>query len=286
MPAPPAFQFYTGDWIKSPELTKCSAATRGIWIDLLCRIHDLDKDGRISGTVVSLARQARAFPDEMERALAELEEAEVCGIERVEGSDLIVITSRRMQRDQRQRGGNRERQQRYRDSRSSNGDSNAERNGENNGPLTPLSEDEVEEEEEVEEENEGRGKTVVRASDCEAVYALYPRKRGKGAAMKAIRAAIKRVAQGKDPPPDPTRWLKDRVAEYAESVRGKNKQYVPYPATWMNEERYLDEQDDEPARTNGRDVARDYEQTRRITRAALGLEPEPVGDALDSRGRG
>jgi hypothetical protein len=121
MPTAPAFQFYTGDWLKSPELTSCSAATRGIWIDLLCRIHELDKDGSIVGTLRSLCRQARCFPEELTTALDELKSSRVCEVEYIPDSDLIKITSRRMARDISKRKKNRER---MRDVRS--GDEDAE----------------------------------------------------------------------------------------------------------------------------------------------------------------
>ena len=41
----PAFQFYPGDWLKDPALRCCSPAARGIWMDVLCMMHESPKRG-------------------------------------------------------------------------------------------------------------------------------------------------------------------------------------------------------------------------------------------------
>lgn len=41
----PAFQFYPGDWLKDPELRRCSIAARGLWIDVLCLMHQMPTRG-------------------------------------------------------------------------------------------------------------------------------------------------------------------------------------------------------------------------------------------------
>ena len=38
----PSFQFYPGDWQSDLKLRRCSAAARGVWIDILCALHDSD----------------------------------------------------------------------------------------------------------------------------------------------------------------------------------------------------------------------------------------------------
>jgi hypothetical protein len=38
----PSFQFYPGDWQSDLKLRRCSAAARGVWIDVLCALHDSD----------------------------------------------------------------------------------------------------------------------------------------------------------------------------------------------------------------------------------------------------
>jgi hypothetical protein len=36
----PAFQFYPGDWLRDMALRSCSMEARGLWIEMLCLMHD------------------------------------------------------------------------------------------------------------------------------------------------------------------------------------------------------------------------------------------------------
>jgi len=40
----PSFQFYPGDWSKNANLRRCSPAARGIWMDVLCLLHDSEEE--------------------------------------------------------------------------------------------------------------------------------------------------------------------------------------------------------------------------------------------------
>jgi hypothetical protein len=41
----PAFQFYPGDWRKDPELRSVSLTARGLWIELMCLMHESSRPG-------------------------------------------------------------------------------------------------------------------------------------------------------------------------------------------------------------------------------------------------
>lgn len=41
----PSFQFYPGDWQKNANLRRCSPAARGVWVDVLCLLHDAEEYG-------------------------------------------------------------------------------------------------------------------------------------------------------------------------------------------------------------------------------------------------
>lgn len=41
----PAFQFYPGDWLHDTALRSCSVASRGLWIDLICIMHQAEPYG-------------------------------------------------------------------------------------------------------------------------------------------------------------------------------------------------------------------------------------------------
>ncbi len=53
----PAFQFYPGDWLKDPAVRSLPLEARGLWIDLLCIMHESDRRGylELNGNGVSFA---------------------------------------------------------------------------------------------------------------------------------------------------------------------------------------------------------------------------------------
>jgi len=63
-------------------------------------------------------------------------------------------------------------------------------------------------------------------------YSVYPRKKGKGAAEKAWLKAI----TIKDP-----EEIINAAQLFAQSVVNKEKQYIPYPASWLNKKQWDDE---------------------------------------------
>lgn len=151
MPGLPSFPFYPGDWMKDPALRQCTIATRGVWIDLICFIHEHGDEGRIESTPMRLSRYCGCMPGEMVLCLKELRDLEVCTVEMDNDRDQnsrVVIYSKRMHRDETKREQNRERQRRFRE-KSQDDDETALHNAGSNGDITRMSEDEYEKEEEV-----------------------------------------------------------------------------------------------------------------------------------------
>ena len=64
------------------------------------------------------------------------------------------------------------------------------------------------------------------------IYQAYPKKKGRGQAIKAIRVALQKI---------PASELLEAVKKYAASTVGKDLQFEPHPATWFNGEHWLDE---------------------------------------------
>lgn len=64
------------------------------------------------------------------------------------------------------------------------------------------------------------------------LWSLYPRKVGKGQARKAFKAASKK-ADFYD--------LLPKLMDYVQTLEGKDKQFIPHLATWLNGERWEDE---------------------------------------------
>ena len=65
------------------------------------------------------------------------------------------------------------------------------------------------------------------------LYDNYPRKIGKGAARKAFKAALKKVSYD---------TLYAKVIDFYIEAEGKDQKYIPHMATWLNQERWEDEQ--------------------------------------------
>jgi hypothetical protein len=70
--------------------------------------------------------------------------------------------------------------------------------------------------------------------EFDAWYATYPRKRGKGQAAKAYRAARKKAT---------AETLLAAIEQQAASLISRGPDYCPYPATWLNGERWNDQPD-------------------------------------------
>lgn len=130
----PAFQFYPGDWMKDPALRSVSLEARGLWMDMLCLMHESTRRGYLqhsTGKPMSheqIARMSGCSPEVCARLLEELEETGVFSRE-----DDGTIYSRRMAREAIEKDANAERQRRYYDR------NNKKPNGEPNANLTPTS---------------------------------------------------------------------------------------------------------------------------------------------------
>ena len=69
----PSFQFYPADWLRNGNLRRCSAAARGVWMDILCVLHDSETYGVVRWTLADLANAVGSAI----RYLRELVEKEV-----------------------------------------------------------------------------------------------------------------------------------------------------------------------------------------------------------------
>lgn len=83
----------------------------------------------------------------------------------------------------------------------------------------------------------------------ERLYSLYPRKRDKLDAKKAIRKAAGTVMAGDAEHPamelnDALNYLAERVTLYAQCIRGCDQNFIPYPASWFNAGSFWDDERD------------------------------------------
>jgi hypothetical protein len=92
----PAFQFYPGDWLRDTALRTCSIGARGLWIDMICFMHEGNPYGhlKVNQKVIlpaNLAVMCGATLQDIEGWLGELSSAGV--FEKTEDG---TIYSRRM----------------------------------------------------------------------------------------------------------------------------------------------------------------------------------------------
>lgn len=96
----PSFQFYPGDWLNDAALRMCSVGARGLWMDMLCLMHQGSEYGylKVNGKVIlppNLSRMVGATLQETQGWLDELDGAGVFSKD-----DAGCIFSRRMIRDE------------------------------------------------------------------------------------------------------------------------------------------------------------------------------------------
>lgn len=94
----PWLKFFPGDWLKEPSLTICSPATRGIWIDLICVMHESGGVGQLTGTVAQLAKLARCSAAEMEQSIRELDAYKIARV--TVRNSKVTLLSRRLKREE------------------------------------------------------------------------------------------------------------------------------------------------------------------------------------------
>lgn len=126
----PAFMFYPGDWMKDPNLRRCSQAARGVWIDMLCLMFECEQRGvLITGSSPWSREDAAAAvggnADVTLRCIDELVAKGVCKV-REDGA----LYSKRLLDDETNRVNTRERVAKFRQKQECNAPSNA--------PVTAL----------------------------------------------------------------------------------------------------------------------------------------------------
>lgn len=55
----PSFQFYPGDWSSNPNLKRCTFAEKGIWLEVLCLMHDQAEYGVLRWPLKEIAEAVK-----------------------------------------------------------------------------------------------------------------------------------------------------------------------------------------------------------------------------------
>jgi hypothetical protein len=96
----PSFQFYPSDWLRDTALRSCSIGARGLWIDLICYMHEGTPYGhlKVNDKVILPANLARMVGETLEVVEGWLSELVDAGV--FQHDDDGSIFSKRMVRDE------------------------------------------------------------------------------------------------------------------------------------------------------------------------------------------
>jgi uncharacterized protein YdaU (DUF1376 family) len=108
-------QFFPADYLS--DTTPLSAATRGIWMDLICFLWRAEPRGSLRYPKETWMRLLRVTQKEFDAALTEFASFSICN---VNGNDPVTIESRRIMRYEKSLHDNRIRVARYRSNKESN----------------------------------------------------------------------------------------------------------------------------------------------------------------------
>jgi uncharacterized protein YdaU (DUF1376 family) len=94
-------------------------------------------------------------------------------------------------------------------------------------------------------------------AQLEQLYKLYPRKREKLDAKKAIRKAVGVVMAGDPDHPampleDALNYIAQRITLYTRCVQGCDPKFIPYPASWFNAGSFWDDERDWSSKQKGK----------------------------------
>ena len=96
----PSFQFYPSDWLRDTALRSCSTGARGLWIDMICFMHEGNPYGhlKVGNKVILSTNLASMVGATLKDVIDWLEELHQAGVyELGEGGE---IYSKRMVRDE------------------------------------------------------------------------------------------------------------------------------------------------------------------------------------------
>lgn len=140
MSARPYFKFFPENWRGDPALRMCSVATRGIWIEMLCLMHEAEPYGHllIKGLPVNPKQLALLFGAGLRETVNALAELESCGV--FSKTEDGTIYSRRMVRDkERAEKGKESAERRWDNEPKPNGSPNGIPNGSSGGSPNAYS---------------------------------------------------------------------------------------------------------------------------------------------------
>jgi len=231
----PALQFYTGDWRKDPGVQALDHELKGIWIDLLCMMHESPERGRL------VLPNGCAFPDDgiarnlgLSEATWKQKRSTLLAYGVASEDEAGVLYNRRMVRDERLRqararagaiGGKAKKTPQPESKTEANRGSSVSSSSSNNKKH-------------VRSESKKGGSWDA---DFEEFWSDYPRKVNKQVALKAYRARRREGVSAED-----LLAGRDRYRAYVEA-EGTEEKYIKHGSTFLGPDKHWQE----GYRTNG-----------------------------------
>ncbi len=261
----PAFMFYPGDWLKDNSLRVCSLQSRGLWIDLLCYMHESPQRGVLMITetkpmgIIHISQLVGHPVETVSELLGELVSNGVIdfNVEKGEdGSEVIVYSSRRMVRDEHKRdlcgkagakGGGNPNWRRGKGDDKQNTKSSSSLSSSSSSSLSSSDSDSPSEKRtafkeitKMERFTSSEGFIAANASGVNQVWKAIPsnRRRKPATTKVAIGVALELVSDQDDP----VEFLSGRIREYYASQEGQGK-FHREPSRWLEEQGWEEHSD-------------------------------------------
>lgn len=218
----PFIKFFPADWLRD---TRClSLEARGAWIDLLCLLWESKTRGQISWPLTAFDQflgtiQRNTVLYSAQEILEELHHLGICDLV-TDGNGVVTLICRRMVREEKQRNQVLTRVKRHREASSNDSVTEKKR------PILQKSDVRSH----ISEDKE----PPISPEGFEAFWKTYPKKVGKRAALKAwdkakLNGKVEIVLEAVEKQKTWPQWQKD------------GGQYIPNPATWINQGRWEDQ---------------------------------------------
>lgn len=246
----PADQFYWADWTR--DLDDHPLEIEGAWIRFCARAWWSTTPGQMTKTIEEWARVFRVGADKIIEILGYIKDHKIGDVEGLDSvrflldlteinknlTHTLTVTNRRMYREAKVRENNRLRQQRWYYKKMSSGKPNADlttlssSSSSLDPPLPPLGG----------RKRTGKKSELIPLEGFDNFWSIWPKREAK---VKAVEA-WNRIA--------PDAELQEKIlaaVRFQAKANGplaRERQYIPYPASWLNGRRW----DDEPPKSGGK----------------------------------
>jgi hypothetical protein len=214
----PAFQFYPADWRKDPGIQALSRHDQSVWFDILCLMHESEERGvlLLAGKpmpVEALGHILRLDKQEVNQILSTLLTYGVASKREEDGA----IYNRRMVRDERLI-------QIRRKAGKKGGNPNLVKQNPKQKQTTQVKQNPT-------PSSSSSSSTTDNKKEAEELYQIYPLKKSRVSALKAIEKALTKVD---------FETIKTGIENYKLDLE-RTGSLIAHCSTWMNQERWEDD---------------------------------------------